>query len=116
MFGKFKDNLQEIQDQTKEYIDSNLAYYKLWMFKVITKSATSLFKILLISILLVMVLVFFSIAGALAIGYALDNFVYGFLIVGGVYLILSIIIYNLKNKIEEPIIRKFSEIFYNDED
>ncbi len=116
MFRKLKENLQQMHGQTKEYIDSNLAYYKLWLFKVITKSVTSLFKLLLIGLALVMLLVFFSIAAALAIGFALDNLVYGFLIIGGVYLMLTLIIYALRSKIDQPIIRKFSEIFYNDED
>lgn len=115
MFGKIKENLNEVQAQTRDFVESNLEYYKLWVFKVVTKSASSLLKIILIGVFLLMVVVFFSIAGALAIGYALDNFVYGFLIVGGIYLILSIIVYNLKNRIEEPIIKAFSDIFYNEE-
>ena len=66
--------------------------------------------------LLIIVFVFFSIAAAIAIGQALGNMAYGFLIVGGFYLLLSLIAYLLKEKIEKPIIEKFSEIFYNDED
>src|SRR5690606_13714673 len=109
MFGKIKDNLQEIREEVKSLIESNLGYYKLWAFKVMTKSASMLLKLFLISIAFVMVLIFFSIAGALAIGYALDNFVYGFLIIGGIYLILGIIIFNLKDKMEKPILKIFSE-------
>lgn len=116
MFRKMKENLHQIQAETKEYVDANLAYYKLWLFKVITKSASSVFKLLLIGLSLAMLLVFFSIAAALAIGYALDNLVYGFLIIAGVYLLLTIILFNLKDKIEQPIIKKLSDIFYNDED
>lgn len=116
MFSKLKENLQEVQGQTKELIDSNLAYYKLWVFKVITKSSSTLLKMLLIGVLLVMVLVFFSIAAAITIGYALDNFALGFLIVGGFYLLLSFLVYALRAKVERPIIEKLSEIFYNDED
>jgi|SRR5690554_1728193 len=116
MFGKLKENIREVHDQTQELINSNLAYYKLWVFNVITKSSSALLKILLIGVLLVMVFVFFSVAAAIAIGYALDNFALGFLIVGGFYLLLSLLIYALRNKIEKPIIEKLSEIFYNDED
>lgn len=116
MFGKIKENLQDIREETKDLIESNIAYYKLWSFKLITKSASMLLKLLLIGVTFVMVLVFFSIAGALAIGYTLDNFVYGFLIIGGVYLVLGIIIFNLKDKIEKPILKRFSEIFFNEDD
>ena len=62
-----------------------------------------------------LVLVFFSIAAAIAIGYALDNFAYGFLIVGGVYILLSFLIYSIKDKfVEGPILEKFSEFFFNE--
>lgn len=116
MFSKLKENIREMQDQTHELIDSNLAYYKLWVFRVITKSSSALFKILLIGVLLVMVFVFFSIAVAIAIGYALENYALGFLIMGTFYLLISFLIYIFRNKIEKPIIEKLSEIFYNDED
>lgn len=116
MFGKIKENLQDIREETKDLIESNIAYYKLWSFKLITKSASMLLKLLLIGVTFVMVLVFFSIAGALAIGYTLGDFVYGFLIIGGVYLVLGIIIFNLKDKIEKPILKRFSEIFFNEDD
>lgn len=116
MFGQIKEALQDMREEAKNLVESNISYYKLWSFKLITKSASMLLKLLLVSIAFVMVLIFFSIAGALAIGYALNNFVYGFLIIGGVYLILGIIAFNLQDKIEKPILKRFSEIFFNEDD
>lgn len=114
-FEEIKENSQDLQDQAKAFLESNVSYYKLWFFKVAMKSTTMLLKLFLVSIMLVMVIVFFSIAGALAIGYAFNNFVYGFLIIGGFYLILSILIYKIQDKIVEgPILEKFSEFFFND--
>lgn len=114
-FEKIKENTQDLQDQAKGYLDSNVAYYKLWFFKIAMKSTTMILKIFLLAVMLVMVTVFFSIAAAIAIGYALDNFAYGFLIIGGIYLILSILIYKIQDKIVEgPILEKFSEFFFND--
>ena len=116
MFEKLKDNIQETQDIVKELVDGNMAYYKLWVFKVIVRSVSSLFQLLLIGILLVMVLVFFSIAAAISIGYALDNYALGFLIIGGVYLLLTFVVFAIRSKIETPIVKALSEILYNDED
>lgn len=114
-FEKIKENTQDLQEQAKNYLESNVAYYKLWSFKVAMKSTTMLLKIFLLAIIFVMVLIFFSIAAALAIGYALDNFAYGFLIIGGVYLIIGILVYKIQDKIVEgPILEKFSEFFFND--
>jgi len=114
-FEQIKENSQDLQEQAKAFIESNVSYYKLWLFKVAMKSTTMLLKIFLLGIVLVMVLLFLSLAAAIAIGYGLDNFVYGFLIVGGFYLIVGILIFQIKDKIVEgPVLEKFSEFFFND--
>ena len=114
-FEDIKENSEDLLEQAKTFLESNVSYYKLWLFKATMKSTTMLLKLFLLSVMLVMVTVFFSIAAALTIGYGLGNFVYGFLIVGGIYLILSIIIYKIQdNIVEGPILKKFSEFFFND--
>lgn len=114
-FEDLKKNIDELQDDTKAYVESSLAYYKLWGFKVAMKSTSAIVKFFLIVLFISMVFLFFSIAVAIAIGYALDNLAYGFLIIGGVYLLFTLVVVLLKNKfIEGPIMAKFSEIFFND--
>lgn len=114
-FEKIKENAEDFQDHAKGFLESSVSYYKLWLFKVVMQSTTMLLKIFLIGILLLLVLVFFSVAAAFAIGYALDNFVYGFMIIGSFYLFLTILIYFMKDKIVEgPILEKFSEFFFKD--
>jgi hypothetical protein len=62
-----------------------------------------------------MVLLFCSVAGAFAIGRALDSYSLGFLIVAGIYLVFTVLLFLIKDKIVEgPILEKFSEIFFND--
>jgi hypothetical protein len=46
---KIKESVEEIQEKVKDVIDSNIAYYKLWLFKVVTKSATVVLKVLLLA-------------------------------------------------------------------
>jgi hypothetical protein len=76
------------------------------------KSTTTMMKLFLLAIMLLIVTIFFSIAAALGIGYALDNFAYGFLIVGAVYLILAIIVFYAQDKIVEgALLSRFSKIF-----
>ena len=114
-FEEIKENVNQIQEETKAYLDSSAAYYKLWGFKVAMKSASTIIKFSLVAICLSMVLLFGSIAGAIALGYTLDNFAYGFLIVSGIYLLITLALFLLKDKIVEgPVMAKFSEIFFND--
>jgi hypothetical protein len=114
-FEELKDNTEEIQDRFKNLVDSNIAYYKLWGFKVAMKSTSLLINFVLILICVVMVLIFLSIAAALGIGILLNNYAYGFLIVAGIYLLLVILLYFVKDSIVEgSLIKRFSEIFFND--
>lgn len=111
-FEEVKDNIDDLKRQAKAVIDANVRYYKLWGFKLLMKSTTMMLKMFLLAVMLCIVTIFFSIALALGIGYWLDNFAYGFLIVGGIYLILAIVVYKVQNEIVEgPILAKFSRIF-----
>jgi cytochrome c biogenesis protein CcdA len=62
-----------------------------------------------------MVLLFCSVAGAFAIGKVLDSYALGFLIIAGIYLVVTGLLFLIKDKVVEgPILEKFSEIFFND--
>jgi len=114
-FEELKENTEKIQDQTKVYIDSHLAYYKLWGFKVAMKSTTLIFKFTLILLCFSMVLIFGSFAAAYAFGDLFGSNALGFLAVGGIYLLFTILLFFIKDKmVEGPILEKFSEIFFND--
>jgi len=114
-FEELKEHTEDIQKQAKEYLENSVAYYKLWGFKVAMKSTTMIMKFALIAVTLSMVLLFCSVAGAFAIGKALDSYALGFLIVGGIYLAITGLLFLIKDKIVEgPILEKFSEIFFND--
>ena len=114
-FEELKENTDAIQENAKAYIDSSIAYYKLWSFKVAMKSTTLMLKFFLIALCLMIVLLFISIAGAMALGQLFDSYPLGFLAVAGVYLVLALLLFLVKDKIVEgPILEKFSEIFFND--
>jgi hypothetical protein len=104
-----------IQDESKAYLDSTFEYYKLWTFKVTMKSATTIIRSTLVLLFLTLVLFFGSVAAALAIGEAINSLPLGFLITGGFYLLILLLVLLLKEKmVEGPVLRKFSEIFFNE--
>lgn len=114
-FEEIKENVEDIQENAKAYVETSLAYYKLLGFKVAMKSTTLMVKFLLIALCLTIVLLFVSIACALALGQWFNSYPLGFLAVAGVYLVLAMLLFLVKDKIVEgPILEKFSEIFFND--
>ena len=72
-FEELKENTEAIQENAKAYLESSIAYYKLWGFKVAMKSTTLMLKFFLIAICLSIVLLFVSVAGAFALGKVLDS-------------------------------------------
>ena len=114
-FDELKENTEEIQTQAKAYLESNLAYYKLWGFKVAMKSTTMILKFTLILLCFCMVLLFCSVAAAFAIGTYFNSLALGFIVIAGVYVIFTGLLFLIKDKmVEGPILEKFSEIFFND--
>jgi len=114
-FEELKENTEAIQENAKAYIETSIAYYKLWGFKVAMKSTTLMLKFFLIALCLMIVLLFVSIAGAMALGLLFNSYPLGFLAVAGIYLVLALLLFLVKDKIVEgPILEKFSEIFFND--
>lgn len=114
-FEEIKENVGDIKDQAEAYIENNLAYYKLRTFKLAMKSATMILKFTLILLSFSMVLLFCSFALAYAIGDHLGSYSLGFLIVGGIYLFATGLLFLVRDKIVEgPLLEKFSEIFFND--
>jgi hypothetical protein len=59
-FEELKENTENIQEQAKAYLESTVAYYKLWGFKV-AKSTTMIIKFSLILLCFSMVLLFCSV-------------------------------------------------------
>ncbi len=114
-FEELKEHTENIQENTKEFIEKNLEYYKLSAFKMAMKSTTMIFKCTLILLCICMVLLFFSIALAFAIGNYLGSYTFGFLCVGFLYIIFTGLLFLVRDKIVEgPILEKFSEIFFNE--
>lgn len=114
-FEELEENTERLHQEARSFLETTLAYQKLKVFKLAMLSTSLIFKILLVGLGLSVFLLFCSLAAAFAIGEALNNISLGFLILGGIYLFFTILIYSLRKKlIEGLILRLFSKIFFND--
>jgi hypothetical protein len=114
-FEEINEKADEIKQNAKILVDTNIAYYKLWGFKVAMKSTTLFVKFVLIVLCLSFVLLLASVALSIALGEFFGSYALGFLAVSGIYLVVSIALFFIKsNIIEGTTLEKFSEIFFND--
>jgi hypothetical protein len=114
-FEELNENTERFQQDTKSFLEATFAYHKLKMFKLAMLSTSLIFKILLVGLGLSVFLLFCSLAAAFAIGEAVNSNSLGFLILGGLYLLFTILIYSFRRRlIEGLILRLFSKIFFND--
>jgi ABC-type multidrug transport system fused ATPase/permease subunit len=114
-FEELKESTEGIQEQVKAIIESNVAYYKLRTFKIAMKSTAMIVKVTMVALCFLMVLLFLSIALAFWLGNYYSNYGIGFLCVGGIYVIITLLLLLGKDRfIEGAVLKKFSELFFND--
>lgn len=112
-FEELKKDLVEANADIKSYLEHSEEYLKLRTFKVFVKSVTSMAHAVLIGLAFFLAFFFLSIAASLALGSVFGKPVYGYLIVGTFYVILSILLFIFRDKIDKPIIRTFSKHFFD---
>lgn len=109
-----KESAEALHDNVHTLLEKQAEYYKLWTFKAGMKSITLLIHVFLLSLFITLVVLFISIAAALQLGDYYHSNAQGFLIVSTFYLLLCILVYLLRDKINKPILEKFSSIFFAD--
>jgi len=113
-FDEIKKNLSEVDAEVRSYVENSIAYYKLKSFKFFMKGVTTFAKVLLLTIIFLPALIIISIAAAFGIGNLLDNTFYGFLIVASFFILVFIIVYLLRNKLNKPLLKIFSKYYYDE--
>lgn len=113
-FEELKNDLEDSQQAAKDYVNSTEEYYQLKAFKFVMRAVISLAIVLFLGTLGLLAVLFLSLAASIEIGSHLGNNTYGFLIVGGFYVVVGIIGYALRNKLESPVLRTFSKYYFED--
>lgn len=113
-FDTLKEKLSESETNMRAYLESSQEYYRLRAFKFLMRGITSFSRILLIGAVGLLALFFLSMAAAFGLGQFWDNNFYGFLTVGIFYVVLSIVLYVVRSKFDGPLLRQFSEFYFDD--
>lgn len=113
--GNVTENVKDVNENAKKYIDSSVDYYKLDLFKKVMKAITILAMSMLLGGIAFMAILILTFAIARDIGQLVGHIITGYYIMGGIYFILMILTYVfLKKPIEKVLLKTFSEIFFTD--
>ena len=104
--------LNQAIGEAQNYLESSKEYLRLQVFKMAMQLVSSLAKGLLLGAIALMVLLFLSYAAAQQLGVYLGNTAYGFLVVGGVYILVFMLVYLLRNRLDKPVLRHFSHLYF----
>lgn len=112
-FKELKQDLWEAQDNVQSYLENSEKYVYLKSFKISMALVTEFAQIILVGALALLTLFILALGASFGLGQLLDNTFYGFLIVGAFILVVTIIAYLLRKKLNKPIIRKFSKSYFD---
>jgi len=112
-FDQFKETIAEANVDIRSYLEYSETYIQLKVFKILMRLVTTFFQTALVGSMLLLALFVMSIAISYAIGQALGNTWYGFVIVSVFFMILALLSYVLRKKINKPIIRFFSTHYFD---
>lgn len=113
VFEEIKQDLTEVEADVRSYLENSEEYLQLKVFKIFMTYVTASAQILLVGIILVLALFAISIGASLALNEKLDSFYLGFIIVGGIYVLIAILCYFLRDGLNGPLLRKFSKNYFD---
>lgn len=110
------ENIEGLNKSTQEFLEKNYEYYRLSLFKKLTKGTTSMITFMIMGAVLFGALLLLTFAIALFLGEWLDNLALGFLLLGLFYVLVAIIVYyGFRKTIERKVLVTASKDFFDNE-
>ncbi len=102
--ASLKDNIDHIVDDSKEILMNHLKLFSIRQTEKLARFFGLLSTIFIISIILLIVIIFFSFALAGVLNNLLNTSVWGYLIVSGIYILVILIILINMRKTKKPLL------------
>ncbi|MCR9226368.1 MAG: phage holin family protein [Flavobacteriaceae bacterium] len=113
-FEEIKEQIDHVEQGVRSYVKNSLDFYRLQSFKSMMRGITIAAKVLIIGCVVSLGLLFLSLSAAFWLSTLLDSTAQGFLIVGGFYILVGLILFLLRSKMERPILKKFSKFYFDE--
>lgn len=101
-------------EQSKDLARHTWEYYKLQLFAQVATLISMVVKVVIIGGLSMIALLFFSVALAQFLGEVVADETLGYVLMGGVLLLISVVVYGCRKYIENKIVQKLSKNFFEE--
>ena len=109
---KISKHFENLSNDVKVYLESEIEYYKLDAYKKLIKSTSFILRFIVITSVFLVLLSFLSLAVGLWLGELLNHYYLGFLIIAGVYFIIFIFLLIFgRSIITGRVLKMFNYIF-----
>lgn len=111
-FEELKNDLIGLKTEMRSYIEHSDEYYRLKVFKVLSKHATGILKFIVIGTSAIFALLFLSLAACLGLSKVFDSYLIAFIVVSSFYLLVTILLYLFREKLNAPVLKKLSKYYF----
>lgn len=115
VFESLGETTDKASDIGEKFIETSHRYYKLKIFQQLTFSVSMIVRLMSVGAFVFVGLIFAAIAGAMAVGNALNSMPLGFFLIGVLFLLAAIIIYSKRQDINKLIIEKLGAKFFSED-
>ena len=112
-FEELKNDLMGLKTEVGSYIEHSDEYYRLKIFKVLSKNVTGLLKFILIGVSALFALLFVSFAACLWLSEVMNSYFSGFILVAGFYILIAILLYLFREQLNRPVLKKLSKYYFD---
>ncbi|UAB75704.1 hypothetical protein [Mesoflavibacter sp. SCSIO 43206] len=113
VFEQINQTSSQAVDKGEEFLKKSHEYYRLKIFQQLTSSVSLLVKAVVVGAFVLVGLLFLAISAAIGIGKALDSVSLGYLIVGAIFILISVLFYMFRSKINNKVIASLSKTFFD---
>lgn len=109
--------VEEMADHVKEYVNNHISAVKLGVAEKTSALLANIIAVTIALLVFVMFVIFSSVAVAFAFAKLTGEYYWGFLIVAGIYLLIGILVWSLKERIlRMPIMNVILQQLFNEEE
>lgn len=112
VFDSLNDTSSHAVDAGERLLKTSYEYYKLRIFKQVSVSISMVFKTMLIGGFALIGITFLAVSLAFFIGTLLNDKVLGFVIVGGLFVLLAVLLFFMRGMINRRVVKKLSKTFF----